>query len=298
MKLNSLYLLIAFALFSIPLVGLLALSLQSTFISVFFCLLLIVSSCFLFKKKFPSPYNTNKFVLFVGGAGLIFYTIASAIMIGLNPFYNFLLLPPTFALLTYIIAVFLTNRLSLFTYFGLFTALILFYTFVLYPVGSTSIPNATEKEHSDLLGLNLNDLVLRDCNNVSLEQKLDKKIILIENWNEYCGVCISAMSDLHPWLKEMEKQYKHDFIHLYMYNQPGIQSRFLKVEEACQFEKIPYEDMNIVISDNNSPLLKTAPKFLFVDKNGKIVDIMVGYDKRFIRTYKSRIKKRLLRLIG
>ncbi|MEM8524396.1 MAG: hypothetical protein AAGG68_07120 [Bacteroidota bacterium] len=293
---KQLYFLIIFSILAVPFIGLLTLSQNtSNSITTFICLVGIGLAGFFFKKKF----NDRSKIVPIGGAGMILYIIAHFVLIGRHSIQLFLLSTPLIAFSCYALGVILASidRKYLPIYSVSLIAVITIYATFLYPLSHTISSRAIKEKNSELFTMAISDLALSDCKEAIVEGNLDNRVIVIENWNEYCGKCISAMQDLHPWLNEMEENYKGQFAHLYMYNKPNINSKFSHSEEACQFNLLPYEDMNIVISDNDLPSLQTAPKFLFVDKNGNIVDVMVGYNGKYTRAYKRKIEKKLAQLL-
>lgn len=277
---------VAFAVFSVPIVGLLTLSMYSKSIYIFICLLSLCLAGYFFRKVFPSPYNSYKRLFLLAGAGLIFYNIVFFIF-----FYNssvgILLIFPTFwSLISYSAGVFLASR-KLFYLTIPWLAVVFVYSFNVYPFYHVKNFDEHDDTKIPLEALKFDELQLYTCDSTSIKREaIEAPFILVESWNEYCGKCLSAMRDLHPFLEELERKYH--FKHLYVYHQVA-HSKFTNQLEACNFELLSYPNLPIAVSQANIPVLHSAPHFLLIHPSGKIEYLFSGYNDNYKKDYRKLI---------
>ncbi len=279
---------IGFAILSVPVVGLLALSNNAQSISIFICLLSLLLVGYFFRTSFPSPYNSYKRLIFVAGAGLIFYNIVFFVFFPNHSVRILLIFPIFWGLISYYVGILSASREKLLYLIFPFSAVLLIYAFNIYPYYFVKNFNDRDSTKTSLEALTFDALNVYTCDSISIEREaIEAQFILVESWNEYCGNCLSAMRDLHPFSKELERKY--DFNHLYLYHQVA-HSKFTNPLEACNFKLLPYPNLPVAISQANTPVLYSAPHFLLINASGEIEYLFSGYNSRYKRNYEKMIK--------
>lgn len=140
-----------------------------------------------------------------------------------------------------------------------------------------------------LVGQSLPPFLLEDLNgNVIQLEDIHGKPMVLNLWFTTCKPCIAEI----PSLNKIKNMYKDDVVFLAMtFNDPAAVKKFL--------DKHPF-DFAIIPSAENyiNELTASFPTTLFIDKSGKIRDVVMGapmpkdenVEDLFIESFAKRIK--------
>jgi len=285
---------LAFYTGCIVFVGLLTLDIDVARSSTIFA---AIVSCFLLgvyirKKKWFD--NTLKLYT-ISAFAFIFYFI-----IGLFFNLNNWATGPTACLLAYSFGFWLAPQRFWFAYGALLSVTFAFYAFFWSPQKYFIQGMMYAKGYPPQIDLSDTSLVWKDASGNNQFDTLRNEVTLVETWSEYCGNCISAMRDLHPFLKEQENKYKN-FKHIYLYTRPLKKGETtIGIEKTFKNSHLPYSDM-FVLQDENQAFSKRylpegLPHFILINQKGDIIFSFQGYNKNFKPTYEHYISSQLKKI--
>lgn len=129
---------------------------------------------------------------------------------------------------------------------------------------------------SDNLGKSLSDWGLPELNNDNIinPSKLKGKVILLEFWFKGCGGCILAIPDLNKIKTRFEKDEFKIYGIEYLDNYPKeVLQKYIK-DQNIQFPNL-YKGKTVASNYG----IRSAPTFMIIDKNGRIIDIKFGFSR-------------------
>lgn len=284
---------LAFYTGCIMFVGLLTLDIDvarssTTFAALVGCFLL---SVYIRKKNWF--HNTLKLYL-ISAFAFIFYVIVG-FFFNSNNWY----LGPTACLLAYSLGFWLTPQRFWVVYGGLCAIAFAFYAFYWSPQ-KHFISDQLYTSNQSQIDLNDASVVWKDVFGKNRLDTLRNQVTLVETWSEYCGNCFSSMRDLHPFLKEQEKQYTN-FKHVYLYTRPLREKEMtIGIEKTFKNKHLPYSDMFILQDENQvfseRYLPEGLPHFILINQKGDIIFSFQGYNKNFKPTYEHYISSQLKKI--
>ncbi len=232
-------------------------------------------------------------VFALSSIGIIIYT---ALLFILNPkiWYS----APPFCLLVFLLGFVTSRKYLLYAMLPTVVASV-FFAFWFYPQKSflqnKIDPTAALRTN---LRIDLSLQLIDDEGNNCLDSMLDK-VVLLETWNQYCGVCFEAMKDLHPFLRKMEA-VNSNFKHYYVYTNNSVDENELE-KYAFKNKRLPYGNMR-VLYDKDQMLYKKSneqgvPQFFFIGRDGEVKHLSIGYESNFSTTFKIFIKKTVSQLM-
>jgi len=128
---------------------------------------------------------------------------------------------------------------------------------------STSITNT--KVH-------ISELKIRSENDVISSLLNNEKPVVLETWHEKCPPCLRAINDTQDFFAEISDSLDH----YYVYNPKGS----FNTKKVFSFGKIKDSSKILIWEDDNDKLdiaINADPTFLYFDKDGYLVNTIVGY---------------------
>ncbi len=233
-------------------------------------------------------------VLGLSSIGLVLY-VALGLFLNPSNWYS----PPTFCLLAFLIGFVAKRKYFLYAVLPCSVAAV-FYAFWLLPqiffLKNTIDPSAALRTNLSIDS----SLQLMDKAGHNHVASMVGKVVLLETWNQYCGNCMEAMKDLHPFLSEMEEEHS-DFEHYYIYTNNEADGAALE-KYAFNNKRLPYNDMKI-LHDKDQMLFKKSkeqgvPQFFFINRDGEVKHLSIGYTNNYATAFKIFIKKTVGDLMG
>lgn len=183
----------------------------------------------------------------------------------------------------------------------IFSFIILFYTFALYPewkLNQYSKIKETENFDDNTQQKTKPKETVNDSLNLFnfsfINQNLDtsiisskKDFILIETWNETCVPCIKAFKEMPPFYQSQKD--KLAVFYLYEHHKESVRKKFDKIFNF----KVIKEKSKIIIDIDQKFYINSKmngyPYFLLFDKHGKLVFSQKGYSSDYREKFESEI---------
>jgi hypothetical protein len=232
-----------------------------------------------------NPLSTQGKVLLLFGP-LCYLVLSYIVMDG--PIYFYLLSPLLFGSLLLIGFVFISKKISSYHFFGYFFIIYL-YSFFVYPafVNSMDLDESTELFKKSTLStytIDPDSIILFSKDGEKTLREIGLPLI-VKTWNEKCIPCLISMEDLDTLLS-----HQIETNHIFLYGNMGKVN--MKFDDVFQFYKINERD-RIFLDSNNDFLtslgIKSFPHFIFIDKDGKIIEVFSGYLPKYKNEYFDKI---------
>lgn len=118
---------------------------------------------------------------------------------------------------------------------------------------------------------------------------LKGKVVILDFWATWCGPCKMTI----PIIEQLHEEYKEQGVVILGINlDRGIDSS--EISEFMKENGMTY----FVVTDPNGSVsnkygVTSIPRFFFIDKQGKISKVIIGYDENMYNTFKNEINKLL-----
>lgn len=224
------------------------------------------------------------------GAPFIIYGISSTIV-----HYFTGVKGPLLAALFFTIGFYGVNFRYNYIVLGAIPFLILSYVYLLYPAMHLKLD---EIRTDDPLTLNYSDPEIKLLNKYGQNTFPDfkGKVILLESWNEYCGVCIRAIYDQQPYLSALKNEFPN-FEYYYLHIKP--ETKHIRKDSTSKFkliaQKFHIEGLPILFDQNQGfskqYLEKFVPQFMLYDENGKFITGFNGYNPNLKINFRNNLDR-------
>lgn len=128
-----------------------------------------------------------------------------------------------------------------------------------------------------------------DGKSFSIEQFKNKKSVVLVFWHPYNTTCKTEMELIAKYYEETSKKYNYELLSvasIYGYSQQDDIRSFQK-ESKAKF--VFLSDENSVVG--NQYVIEKIPTVFFIDKNGKIFDVMEGESKNIDQRFSPLLKE-------
>jgi hypothetical protein len=160
----------------------------------------------------------------------------------------------------------------------------LLFAYFLYPIQNVTVNLFNNINYAQV---NEFSFLNKDLDTLSVEDLASNKKIILETWNETCGVCINAFN----YLGDDFKKYTDELEVFYVYN-----SKYDSTKYDVVFDnKYIHHKTNVLVSLDKSLYADKkshgAPEFIFIDENGVINKILIGFKQQYAKEYRRIIRK-------